>query len=170
MGFNSAVPFWLKNVQRLYVVNCLQFQFLESHCMPRLFLYGSWRICKMAALVAYWLKHFQLLQNYCMWSYQTNHKSSSNGPQEVLFLFKVMQYPTWPPNLLIDWDIWSVFAKLLQWGHQLVRNVPLGVLKEYLYLLEQFEIQYGCLDLWLDLTIFNTFPEKLHEDFAKMFH
>jgi hypothetical protein len=69
----------------------------------------------------------QLLQYRCMPSHQTYHKCSSKSLVEVLFLFRTIQNPRWPPLPQIRRDIG-------------VRHDFSMLLKKCFYISERFEI------------------------------
>ena len=55
-------------------------------------------------------------------------------------------------------------------SYKVTKNVPPWALKKCCFFLEWSVIQDSHPDLWLAKISFTSFPEKLHPDFAGMFH
>ena len=99
-----------------YVVNFSHFQLrlhAKSPILPQMFIKGLEEVLYLFEVIrnprwlpcpSDWLRHFQLLQIYSIWSRQTYQKYSSSSPQEVMLLFRVIWYPTWLHQFLIGWD------------------------------------------------------------------
>ena len=75
-------------------------QMFYTRSRTRVITFRSHVKSKMAILASDWLRHFQFpLQNYLMDCVQTWHRCSTQGPTQVLLLFRAMKNPT----LASDW-------------------------------------------------------------------
>jgi len=87
----------------------------------------------MAALTSDWLTHFELfLKNGWRDLFQTCHKCSLWGPDQVLLLFKSIWNPIWPPRPLIGWHILN-FSRMAEGIYSKFANTFL--MRSYNYML-----------------------------------